>query len=228
MTPTAAEPEPPRLAIAVVGAQIDRAAASPAVELELEISAPEGRRVTSALLAAQVRILTRHRSYDAATRERLSDLFGAPARWGSTLKSLLWMQASLVVPPFAGSTRTRLRLDCTYDFEVASARYLDGLRDGDVPLELLFRGTLFYPGDEGRLRTALLPWDLEARYDLPVALWRGALDRFFPESGWIRLSHASIDRLRAYRCDRLLASWDAAVEDLLRSAGDRPPAAAVQ
>jgi hypothetical protein len=179
--------------------------------------------VTSALLAAQVRILARRRSYDAATRERLVDLFGEPAQWGSSLKSLLWMQSSLVVPPFSGSTRVTLRLDCTYDFEVASARYLDGLRDGDVPLELVFRGTVFYPADDGRLRTALLPWDLEARFDLPVALWRGAIDRFFPESGWISLSHASIDRLRAFRSDRLLASWDAAVEDLLRSAADNPP-----
>ena len=136
---------------------------------------------------------------------------------------------SAYVPDLPGCVATGATVvEVEREIKQAIRFHLDGLRDGDVPLELLFRGTLFYPGDEGRLRTALLPWDLEARYDLPVALWRGALDRFFPESGWIRLSHASIDRLRAYRCDRLLASWDAAVEDLLRSAGDRPPAAAVQ
>ena len=35
-------------------------------------------------------------------------------------------------------------MPCTYDLEVAASRYLDALADGEVPLEFLFSGSVFY------------------------------------------------------------------------------------
>lgn len=206
---------PPRLAVEVLGASVDPAAATPSVALELGVTAPPEVPIRSALLRAQVRIDVRRRSYDDDTRERLREVFGRPEQWGDSLRSLLWAQSAVTVPAFTGEARVTLPLPCTYDFEVAAAKVLQGLRDGVVPLQLLFSGTLFYAGPDGALRTAMLPWDVEARHALPVALWREAIDRFFPGAAWLRLDRDSFDRLYAYRNRHALPSWEATVDALL-------------
>ncbi len=48
-----------------------------------------------------------------------------------------------MVPGFTSVTETELPVPCTYDLEVASARYLQALDDGTIPLLLLFSGTVF-------------------------------------------------------------------------------------
>ncbi len=32
-----------------------------------------------------------------------------------------------------------------------------------------------------------MPWDREARYELPVAVWREMIRAYFPSQGWLRL-----------------------------------------
>jgi hypothetical protein len=124
------------------------------------------------------------------------------------------------VPPFEGATEAHLDVPVTYDFEVKSARYLAALREGDVPLELLFSGSVFQAVDGGRLQVSRIPWDREAACGLPVRVWREAIDGHFPGSAWIRLDRAAFDRLAAYRARRALTSWEAALDELL--AGERP------
>ena len=63
-----------------------------------------------------------------------------------------------------------LALDCTYDFEVAAAKYLHALRDGALPLQFLFSGTIFVKSDRG-FSVQQVPWDCESRYDMPVSVW---------------------------------------------------------
>jgi len=104
---------------------------------------------------------------------------------------------------------------CTYDLDVTATRYLDALPDGEVPLEFLFSGTVFYSADDGRLQTALLSWDLEASYRLPVAVWRETMDHHFPDSAWLRLDRASHDRLVAYKSRRALPTWAAVIDELV-------------
>ena len=36
--------------------------------------------------------------------------------------------------------------------------------DGDVPLNLLFSGTIFYEGDDGALQVAQISWEKEAKF----------------------------------------------------------------
>ncbi len=126
-------------------------AAQPTVVLKLGITARDDVAVRSVSLAVQVRIAATRRAYAPAEQERLLDIFGEPARWGQTLKSLLWTMTSVQVPGFRGQTLVDLAIPCTYDFEVVSAKYFDALQDGHVPLELLFSGTVFYVGDGGGL-----------------------------------------------------------------------------
>ena len=107
---------------------------------------PEGREVYAVALTTQIQIDPALRVYDDAERERLVELFGPPERWGATTHSFQWARVESLVPSFTGSTPFALEVPCTYDLEVASAKYFDALDDGDVPLSFHFNGTVLYRG----------------------------------------------------------------------------------
>jgi hypothetical protein len=216
--PAAVAATVPELRFAVTGAAPVEHAAVPTLALDLRVESAGGHAIRSVLLDVQIMIAARRRPYDAVARERLFELFGAPEGWGTTLRTLLWTRTTRVVPPFEGSTVVDLPVSCTYDLEVAAARYLDALRDGEVPLELLFSGTVFHAGADGRLQAARIPWDCEAEYRLPVAVWRATMDRHFPGGAWLRLRRESFDRLAAYKARHALATWEDAVDALVAGA----------
>jgi uncharacterized protein DUF6084 len=205
----------PELDFRVEGVGALEHAVVPTLAFALRIDAG-AREIRSLALDVQLRIDAARRRYDDGERGRLFELFGAPAGWGRSLRSLRWTTTSLTVPPFAGFTTLELTVPCTYDFDVVATKYLQALDGDDVPLELLFSGTIFFTGAEGRLQVVRLPWDREARCDLPVRVWREALDRAFPGSAWIRVRQDVFERLQAYRSERVLLTWDAALEELLR------------
>jgi hypothetical protein len=207
----------PRLGFAVERAEAVRFAAAPTLSFALRVESD--KPVRSLSLNVQIRIVPTRRSYDAADEDGLVELFGTPARWGETLRGFLWTNATLLVPPFEGSTVADLSVACTYDLEVAATKYFHALRDGDVPLELLFSGTVFYLGDGGQLRTVQVPWECEAQYRLPVAVWKEAIAHRFPGTAWVRLRQDVFDRLAAYKAHRALPTWEEAVSELLEGRG---------
>ena len=123
------------------------------------------------------------------------------------------------VTAFTGSTEIDLPVECSYDFEVAAAKYLHALGDGEVPLLLLFAGTVFTKGQSG-FAVEPVAWDLEAPFRLPVAVWRAAMDLYFPNSGWLRVSRDTLDALQRFKSARALPTWDQAFEQLLKQAGE--------
>jgi hypothetical protein len=185
--------------------------AVPTLRFSLGVSAEVP--VRSVLLDVQVQIAARRRGYDASAHERLFELFGPVADWGTTLRTLLWTRTTLVVPAFDTATVVGLDVPCSYDLEVTASRYLDALTDGVVPLEFLFSGSVFYE-DEGRLQTTRLSWNSEAEYALPVAVWKETMERYFRGTAWVRLSKESFDRLSAYKSRNALATWDDALTSL--------------
>lgn len=205
----------PELRFGVAAAGRMEYAAVPTLRFALEIESAAQRPVRSILLDVQIRIAARRRLYDDAATDRLFDLFGPRENWATALNSLLWTRTTLVVPPFAGRTTVDLPVVCTYDLEVAATRYFDALSDGEVPLEFLFSGSIFYTSDEGALQTARISWEHEAEYRLPVSVWKDTMEHHFPGSAWVRLSKESFDRLSAFRSRRALPSWEATVEALL-------------
>ena len=207
----------PELAFTVLGVVPERPAAAPTLRFSLGIDSGSAA-VRSVMLDVQLRIAATQRGYDEAEQALLAELFGEPHRWADTLRGLLWTQATLVVPPFDGSTVADLYLPCTYDFDVAAAKYLAALGDGDVPLELLFSGTVFYAGPGGALQVSRISWAAEAAYRLPVRVWREAIDAHFPHSAWLRLDREAFDRLAAFKASRTLPSWEAALDVLLQAA----------
>jgi hypothetical protein len=186
-------------------------AAVPTLRFGLRVESAEEVRALS--LNVQVRIAATQRTYSDAEEEALRELFGSAEQWGRSLQSLHWTNLSLQVPAFSGSTLVDLLMTCTYDLEVTAAKYLSGLEGGEVPLEFLFGGTLFY-GEP--LQARPIPWSAEASYRLPVSAWREMMDRFFPNSAWLRLDRRTFDRLHAYRARNSFLNWDDALESLLR------------
>ena len=133
------------------------------------------------------------------------------------MRSLLWTHTVLQVTRFSGSTVVDMPVPCTYDLEVVASKYFYALEDGEVPLEFLFSGTVFYAAEGGMLQTARISWEKEAEFRLPVRLWKEMMEHYFPNSAWVRLHRDAFDRLYDYKVRMGFPTWEAAVESLLRA-----------
>jgi hypothetical protein len=205
-----------RLAFQVESLGIAEASAQPELSLNLRVSStPAEQRIDNLLLHAQARLEVRRRRYSAAEERELVELFGAPSRWGESLQSLLWTRTTLVVPAFSGSCTVELPLACTYDLNVAAARYFHGLEEDAVPFVVQLSGSIFHGGADGRLQVAPVPWSCEAAGRLPLALWRQMMELHYPGQVPLLLPRQLVDRLRRFRSARGLVGWEQALEALL-------------
>lgn len=215
---TTHSPGAAELSFAVEGADRVQHAAAPTVRFAVRVSAAEGRAIRSVLLDTQIQIAARRRRYDAAAEEKLFELFGAPAGWGSALRTLPWTRVTSVVPPFTGSTLVDVQVPCSYDLHVVASRYFDALEGGAVPLEFMFSGTVFAAGPGGMLQATRISWESDAEFRFPVALWRETMERYFRGTAWLRVRKDAFDRLAAYKAREALPTWDDAIESLLERA----------
>jgi hypothetical protein len=208
----------PQLAFSIEDGGVLEYAAVPTLRfaLRLESTMP----VRSVALNVQLRIAATRRPYTEDEREGLVELFGGSGDWGRNLRSLHWTNVALQVAPFRRTTLVELPVTCTYDLEVTASRYFHALGDGDVPLEFLFGGMIFYADPEGRLQVQPVSWGDEAEFKLPVSVWREMMDHHFPNHAWLRLEGHAFDRLHAYKRDNTLLTWEDTVDSLLRAAGE--------
>ena len=153
----------------------------------------------------------------------LEELFGEPSRYGDTLKPMLWTHVAADWCRRSSTKRNSISpIPCSYDFEVAAHKYLASLQRRHR-----FRSTLLVQRHGVRRRAGgvtpeFVPWSCEARYALPVARWREALDAFFPNSAWIRVNRDLFDELRRFKIATGLPTWDAALERLCELAKAKP------
>ncbi len=211
----------PDLSFEVVGAEVPPFAAVPTLVFKLHIvNADTQERISSVALRCQIQLAVTRRRYSPKEQARLLEVFGEPKRWGETLRSLLWTTVSTVVPQFSGSITVDLAVPCTYDFEVVSTKYFDALEDADIPLTFLFSGTIFYEGEEGYVQVGQISWSKDASYRLPVATWRAMIERYYPNSAWIRLHKDVFDRLYHYKAIHGLPTWEEVIERLLQASGE--------
>lgn len=206
----------PNLSFQVDAAEAVAFAASPQLVFKLRIAnANAEEAIQSIALRCQIQIQATQRKYAVEEQKRLLDLFGVPERWSRTLRSMLWTHASVMVPPFAGSTLVELPVPCTFDFNVAATKYFAALEDGEVPLELMFSGTIFYQTPGLNLQVEQIPWDRETKYRLPVSVWREMMDLYYPNSAWLCLRRDVFERLSQYKMERGILTWEQALESLL-------------
>jgi hypothetical protein len=201
------------------GAQAERFALAPSMSFTLRIAETTGQRVDAIALRCQIRIEPARRRYSQAEAQRLNDLFGDTERWADTLKPLQFTTVSVMVPGFTGGTDVNVPVPLSYDLEIGSTRYFAGLESGEVPLLLLFSGTVFGTVD-GRLQVQQVPWSKEASFRLPVSVWREAIDVHFPDSAWIKMSVRTLDELARFKTSQALPTWDATIAALLARAAD--------
>jgi hypothetical protein len=206
----------PSVRFAVEQAQAIPFAVAPTLAFTISLDA-QGSAIHAIALRCQIQIDPARRRYAPAEQSRLHDLFDAPSRWGQTLRSMLWTHAGLMVPPFDGQTRIELPVPCTFDFNVAVTKYFDALEDGDIPLTFLFSGTIFYPGEDG-LQIAQIPWDSEATFRLPVAVWKQMMGLYYPNTAWLCLRKDVFDRLHEYKRKHACPTWEQVIERLLAEA----------
>lgn len=206
----------PDLTFRVEGAEAIPFAAQPMLALKLRISnASAEETIYTVALRAQIQIEAPRRHYNADEKRALRDLFGEPERWSRTLRPMLWTHASTVVPSFTGETNADLQVPCTFDFNVAATKYLHAIADGDIPLNLLFSGTVFYVGAQETLQVAPISWDKEARFPLPVRVWREMMDMYYPNTAWLCLRRDIFERLYNFKVQRSIPTWEDALERLL-------------
>lgn len=197
----------------------ERYAATPTLNFRLRIAEKTGRHIHAIALHCQVRIQPHLRRYSGAEAELLQDLFGETSRWNHTLKPLHLTTVTVMVPSFCGSVEVDVPVTCTYDFEVIGTRYFDALSEGEIPLVLLFSGTVFHQWGVG-FAVEPVPWHQEARYRLPVRVWRELMDLYFPDSAWIRLHRDVFHALERFKIHRALPTWEDTMTALLREAGE--------
>jgi len=208
----------PELEFSVKSAEVLPYAAVPTILFRLGITnAVEGEEVNSISLKTQIRITATQRRYDDAEQGKLRELFGEPHQWKETLRSVLWTNTNTTVPGFSGGAVFEMPMTCTYDFDVVGTKYFAALEDGEIPLEFLFSGTVFYRSETGALQVARISWEREAKFRLPVGVWRDMMDHYFPNSAWLRIRKDTFDRLYEYRSRNALLTWERTLESLLKA-----------
>ena len=207
----------PELEFTCTGAHPDLAAAAPTITMRLSLEETTGTPVHAVALRTQIRIEPLRRRYDDTEVDAMRDLFGERARWGDTLKPLQLAFVSQTVPGFEGRTDIGLALPCSYDFDVAANKYLYALDGGEIPLLLLFSGTIFTAGGNGFTVTPV-PWHKETRFRMPVAVWQQTMQLHFPGTAWLRVGTDCFEALHSYRVRHDLMNWDDALERLLKEA----------
>ena len=201
---------------AVVDVSPQPYAVTPVLAARVGVAAVGDDPVHAIALRCQVRIDPLRRRYSDDEAAGLLDLFGPRERWSTTQRTFVWLHCAVMVPGFSGATQVELPLECTYDFEVTAAKYMHALRDGTIPLQFLFSGTVFTQGERG-FAVQQVPWDREDRYDLPVSVWRDLMDQHYPNTGWVRLNRDTLDALAAYKSERGMLGFDDAVTSLLET-----------
>jgi uncharacterized protein DUF6084 len=205
----------PDLNFEIESAESQPYAAAPLLNFKLRVSNATGEPAHAVMLRCQVMLEVSRRRYGAEEQGRLLDLFGEPGQWERTLRNMLWTNTSVVVPAFTGATVVDLPAPCSFDFNVAATKYFAGLEEGEIPLLLLFSGTVFYMSESGALQAQQIPWEKESRYRLPVRAWREMMDMYYPNSAWLCLRRDVFERLCRYKARRGIPTFEEALEGVI-------------
>jgi len=206
----------PDLSFKIEGAEVAKFSATPLIAFKLSVSnANSQETIHSVAVRSQIQIEVTRRRYTVEDQEKLRDLFGDPDRWSQTLRNLLWTHVNVNVPPFQGSTVVDLLVPCTFDFNVGATKYFHGLGDGDVPLCLMFSGTVFYAAPGEPMQVSPISWEKETRFSMPVKVWRDMMDSYYPNTAWLCLRRDIFERVYGYKVRHGIPTWEQALEAML-------------
>jgi hypothetical protein len=199
----------------VVSADIVPRSATPTLSFAVGVRDGSGAPIQMIALTILITIEPGLRAYGPEDRERLVELFGEPERWGSTASALRWTQVETVVPAFTSRATHTFTVQCTYDHEIAAAKYFGGVAEGSYPLRFHFNGTTYYQGLDGRPQMVPLAWDRSTRFELPVRTWRRMIESHYPRGGWVRIGEETLQRLGRHKAATGAPTIDDAIGALL-------------
>jgi hypothetical protein len=206
----------PDLDFQVAGVEPASNGLTPLLHFKLRITGADPQdQFHAVLLNAQIQIQPAQRAYTPDEQAKLVELFGEPKRWSETLRNRLWAHTNSNVGAFTGSTEAVLAVPCSFDLNVASAKYFHALEGGEVALLFLFSGTVFYPSPDGRLQVGRISWNKECTFRMPAQTWRDLMDRLYPNSAWLALRRDAFEQLCRYKRERGLMTWEDVIEQLL-------------
>lgn len=209
----------PDLDFKIEGAEAAVFSATPQIMFKLRLANVDPIEIIQSIaLRCQIQMEVTRRRYSVQEQKQLRDLFGEPERWSQTLRPLLWTHVNANIPLFRDLTVVDIPVPCTFDFNVAATKYFHGLDDGEVPLCVMFSGTVFYAREGGHMQVAPIPWSKEARFNLPVKIWRDMMDAHYPNSAWLCLQRDVFDRVHEYKVHHGIPTWEKALESLLETA----------
>jgi hypothetical protein len=200
-----------RFDFSVLDVSPERRAATPAVRFRLRVRV-QGEPVEAAVLRVRVQIEPQRRGYTAGEEPLLHELFGSSDEGSLDMRPLLWYEGAVVLDRFSFATEFDVTVPCTYDTYVAAGRYVTALRDGEIPVRLLFSGTAFRAGNR-EVDIEDLRSDVEAR--VSVQAWHDAMEVRFPKQAWIRVDNVTFDALCRYRAEHALMDWESTFAHLL-------------
>ena len=196
-------------------------AAAPTLAFRLRVTNANCEEIIHSMaLRAQIQIEVTRRHYLPEEQARLSDLFGEPGRWGQTLKTMLWTHVAMNAPPFQGETTVDIPVPCTFDFNVATTKYFHGLSEGELPLNFLFSGIVFYQSESEGLQVAPISWEKEAKFRLPLKIWKQMIDEYYPNTAWLCLRRDAFERLYEYKVRNGIPTFEEVIDRLFQNADE--------
>lgn len=212
----------PNLNFQITGVQAAASTLTPLLHFDLAVSNQSlTEEVRAILLQVQIQIQSTRRAYTAREKEKLAELFGPSEHWARTLRNRFWTAAHTRLGRFTNRTKTVLPVSCTFDLNIAAAKYFYALEEGTVPLQFSFSGTVFYVTSDGWLQAEQLPGGKECIFPMAARVWRETMDNHFPNSAWLYLNRDVFDELYAYKRDHGCSSWEETIERLLTRAKNK-------
>jgi hypothetical protein len=126
-----------------LGARAERFSVVPALTLCLRISETTSQPVDAIALRCQIRIEPHRRRYGEAEARRAARSLRRSQPVGGHAQAAPVHHGAGDGARVRGSTDLDLPVPFTYDLQISATRYFASLDDGEVPLLLLFSGTVF-------------------------------------------------------------------------------------
>ena len=79
---------------------------------------------------------------------------------------------------------------------------------------LVLAADLYEPAG-GALQIEQIPWDREAKYRLPVRIWKEMIDIYYPNVAWLCLRRDVFEKLSQYKMDRGIPTWEETLESII-------------
>ncbi len=214
----------PDLSFEILRASPVRDMITPALAFETRVkNGFPDEHVHAILLRCQIQIEVARRRYNSAEQHQLRDLFDDPSRWGDTLRPMTWANVSVNVPAFSGSMDFAITIPCAFDLTIGTAKYFHGIAEGEVPLTFLFSGSVFYDGGQGALQVAPISWNKEARFRLPVRVWKDLVEIHHPNTASLNLRRDVFEDLYRFKTSQGLATFEEAIQQMLAIAERERP-----